>query len=483
MKLRKTVQKKFNQMDLFKTLNNDLNSDKSNSPLVPAAISVSQLTDQIKVNLEENFSNVFVEGELSNVSKPSSGHIYATLKDKNAQISIVIFKSTVAKIKFQLKDGLEVTLKGQITVYQQRGSYQIIVQNVEPKGIGSLQLAFEQLKKKLSSEGLFEIQHKKQIPFLPTKIGLVTSLTGAAIKDFLTTVKARCPIVDVILIPVKVQGENSALEIAAAIQKFNYLNNVDVIVVGRGGGSLEDLWSFNEEIVARSIFHSEIPVISAVGHETDVSLSDFVADVKAMTPTHAGVLCVPDLQELKREVLGHWRKITSKMQTIIKENKLRIKNLEKSLTKESFENRFRNHKLHCDNLEMRLKVALKNNWNLYENRFALVKTRFKRILPLYMQKLYEQKIVLNNQKQVIFNSVGNVISNKRKKLEYLSRSLDLLSPLKTIDRGYAIVKMSKSKELLQSVSGANIGDKIVTMVKDGEIYSTIDKIEIKKEKN
>lgn len=476
------VQKKFNQTDIFKSLQEDLNTNKSKSTNTPAALSVSQLTEQIKDNLEENFSNVIVEGELSNVSKPSSGHIYATLKDKNAQISIVIFRSTVAKIKFQLKDGQEVNIKGQITVYHQRGSYQIIVQNVEPKGIGSLQLAFEQLKKKLEAEGLFDSQRKRPIPFLPTKIGLVTSLTGAAIKDFLTTVKARCPIVDVILIPVKVQGENSALEIAAAIQKFNYLKNVDVIVVGRGGGSLEDLWSFNEEIVARSIFYSDIPIISAVGHETDVSLSDFVADAKAMTPTHAGVICVPDIQELKKDIFKYCQKFFLNMQSLLKENKLRIKNFERSFTKESFENRFRNHKLHCDNLEMRLKATLANNWNQYENRFAVVKTRFQRIMPLYIRKLNEQRKILNNHKQVIVSGVSNIIFNKRKKLEYLSRSLDLLSPLKTIDRGYAIVKIAKTNELLQTVSGVQKGDTIMTLIKDGNIFSTIDTIEVKKEK-
>jgi exodeoxyribonuclease VII large subunit len=477
------VQKKFNQTDIFKSLQDDLGATKSTTSGVPSAISVSQLTEQIKDNLEENFSNVMVEGELSNVSKPSSGHIYATLKDKNAQISIVIFRSTVAKIKFQLKDGQEVNIKGQITVYHQRGSYQIIVQNVTPKGMGSLQLAFEQLKKKLEVEGLFDLQRKRPIPFLPTKIGLVTSLTGAAIKDFLTTVKARCPIVDVILIPVKVQGENSALEIAAAIQKFNYLKNVDVIVVGRGGGSLEDLWSFNEEIVARSIFYSAIPIISAVGHETDVSLSDFVADVKAMTPTHAGVICVPDIQELKRDIFKYCQKFFLNMQSLLKENKLKIKNFEKSFTKESFENRFRNHKLHCDNLEMRLKAALVNNWNQYENRFTVVKTRFQRIMPLYIRKINEQRKVLNNHKQVVISGVSNIISNKRKKLEYLSRSLDLLSPLKTIDRGYAIVKIASTNELLQSVTKAAKGDTIMTMVTDGKIFSIVDKIELKKEKN
>lgn len=473
------MSEKFNQLDIFQSLQNELAAGKSNSSNMQKALSVSALTEKIKENLEINFSSIVVEGEISNVSKPSSGHIYATLKDKNAQISIVLFRSTVAKIKFQLKDGLEIIVKGQITVYNQRGSYQIIVQSVEPKGVGSLQLAFEQLKLKLLNEGLFESARKRTLPFLPSKIGVVTSLTGAAIKDFITAVKSRCPIVDIILIPVKVQGENSALEIAAAIQRFNHLNNVDVIVVGRGGGSMEDLWAFNEEIVARSIFHSVIPVVSAVGHEIDVSISDFVADAKAMTPTHAATICVPDLYELQKNITKFHQKIKYQLQTTLNSCKLTIKSFEKVFTRESFERRFRNKQLHCDKLEMRLKVALKNNWNQYQNRFSIARTKFNGLQPLFSRRLTDSKKLLDLQEQVLGNKFTNLILNKNKKLEYLSRSLGLLSPLKTIDRGYSITKNAKTDKIIKSIEAIKIGDQIVNLISDGNIYSTIDRIEKK----
>lgn len=473
------MQEKFNQLDIFQSLQNELGNKSVEVGNLKKALSVSALTDKIKANLEENFSNICVEGEISNLSRPSSGHIYATLKDKNAQISIVIFKSAVSRIKFQLKDGLEIVVKGQITVYNQRGNYQIIVQSVEPKGVGSLQLAFEQLKKKLLAEGLFDSERKRPLPFLPTKIGVVTSLTGAAIKDFITAVRSRCPIVDIILIPVKVQGENSALEIAAAIQRFNHLKNVDVIVVGRGGGSMEDLWSFNEEIVARSIFHSEIPIVSAVGHEIDVSISDFVADVKAMTPTHAASLCVPDLRELRLSIFESYQKIKTKAIGTLKSSKLKFKSFEKVFTKESFERRFRNKQLHCDKLEMRLKVALKANWSKYENRFSIVKTKFEGLQPQFRKRLSDNRKILLSQEHLLVIKSNALILNKRKKLEYLSRSLALLSPLTTIGRGYSIAKMKKTNKILRSVDSIKTGEEIVNIVSNGNIYSTIDRIEKK----
>ena len=473
------MKEKFNQLDLFQSLQNELGGAATSKPQIQKALSVSVLTEQIKGNLEENFSNVYVEGEISNFSKPSSGHIYATLKDKNAQISIVIFRSAVSKIRFQMKDGLEVIVKGQVTVYNQRGSYQIIVQSVEPKGVGSLQLAFEQLKQKLLEEGLFDTARKRPLPFMPQKIGVVTSLTGAAIKDFITGVRNRCPIVDIILIPVKVQGENSALEIAAAIQRFNHLNNVDVIVVGRGGGSMEDLWSFNEEIVARSIFHSRIPVISAVGHEIDVSISDFVADAKAMTPTHAAILCVPDLAELKKTILDHHQKIKNNFISVYKSSKLKIKNYERVFTIESFERRFRNKQLHCDKLEMRLKDALKSTFNHYEGRFSIAKTKFNGLQPQFSKRLIENRKNIVSQEQLLISKLNALILNKRKKLEYSARSLGLLSPLKTIDRGYSIAKSIKTDKLLRTINKVAVGDQIVNMISDGNIYSTVVRLENK----
>jgi len=254
---------------------------------------VSEISRGIRTSLEHKFSNIGVLGEISNVRKPSSGHVYLTLKDKNSQLQAVVFRNSASRIKFELKDGMEVISFGSITVYEPRGQYQLIINKIEPKGIGALQLAFQQLKEKLEKEGLFDSAHKKPLPFIPQKIGIVTSPTGAAIKDILNIIDRRFANVEILIYPVKVQGEGAAQEIAEAITGLNSDSDIDVIIAGRGGGSMEDLWAFNEEVVARSIYSSRIPIISAVGHEIDITIADLVADKRALTPSEAGELVVP----------------------------------------------------------------------------------------------------------------------------------------------------------------------------------------------
>lgn len=264
----------------------------------PKIFTVSELTKSVRGLLEGHFSEVWVSGEISNFRSPGSGHYYFTLKDETAQLAAVMFRGSNAKLPFKPEDGLEVICHGRLTVYESRGQYQIVVDYCEPKGLGALQLAFEQLKKKLQAEGLFDPAHKKKLPFLPRKIGIVTSPTGAAIRDILNILGRRLPGVDILVVPVKVQGEGSADEIAQAIGWLNVREDIDVMIVGRGGGSLEDLWAFNEEVVGRAIFASRIPVISAVGHEIDFTIADFVADVRAPTPSAAAELAVPNRDDL-----------------------------------------------------------------------------------------------------------------------------------------------------------------------------------------
>lgn len=259
---------------------------------------VSELTASIKLILEDAFSNIWVEGEISNFKCPVSGHFYFTLKDERTELKSVFFKGDNSTIKFEIKDGMHVVCFGRISVYEKQGVYQLYVKGIEPKGIGALQLAFEQLKERLFKEGLFDESRKKPIPMLPDRIGIVTSSTGAAIRDMLHVLDKRFSNVEVIIYPVKVQGEGAKEEIAEAIEDFNRLNNVDVIIVGRGGGSLEDLWAFNEEMVARAISRSEIPIISAVGHEIDWTISDFVSDIRAATPSVAAELVIAEKTEL-----------------------------------------------------------------------------------------------------------------------------------------------------------------------------------------
>jgi exodeoxyribonuclease VII large subunit len=265
-------------------------------------ITITELTRQIKYSLETSFPRVWVEGEISNFKQHTSGHLYFTMKDEGAQISAVMWRSRVANLAFQPEDGMKVIARGSITVYPPRGNYQIDVEQIQPVGLGELQVAFERLKQKLATEGLFDADHKKPIPEFPERIGIITSETGAALQDIRNVLSRRHPSVEVILVPVRVQGTGAAEEIAEAIKRMNRIGNVDVLIVGRGGGSLEDLWAFNEEVVARAIYASKIPIVSAVGHEIDFSIADLVADLRAPTPSAAAELIVRDRTELLEDI-------------------------------------------------------------------------------------------------------------------------------------------------------------------------------------
>src|SRR5262250_1886468 len=293
-------------------------------------LTVSELTARIRDLLARNFTDIFVQGEISNCREAQSGHIYFTLKDDRAQIKCVFFKQQQRGVKFRPEDGLQVTVRGTISVYEQRGEYQIYVESIEPVGLGALQLAFDQLKKRLEAEGLFATERKKPLPVLPSRIGLITSPSGAAVRDVVRILTRRFPNVHLTLFPVRVQGEGAAQEVVKALKFFNAKKFVDVLILARGGGSLEDLWAFNEEIVARAIADSEIPIISGVGHETDFTIADFVADVRASTPSAAAELVV----QTRREFDKH---IADLLQTMA--NLLRYKLLEFSNKVYELENR------------------------------------------------------------------------------------------------------------------------------------------------
>jgi len=265
-------------------------------------VTITELTRQIKQSLETSFPRMWVEGEISNFKHHTSGHLYFTLKDEGAQLSAVMWRSRVANLTFPPKDGMKVIARGSITVYPPRGNYQIDVEQIQPVGIGELQLAFEHLKQKLAAEGLFDPAHKQSIPEFPERIGIITSETGAALQDIRSVLSRRHPSVEVILVPVRVQGAGAAEEIAEAIEQMNRYGGIDVLIVGRGGGSLEDLWAFNEERVARAIYASKIPIVSAVGHEIDFSIADFIADLRAPTPSAAAELVVRDRSELLEDI-------------------------------------------------------------------------------------------------------------------------------------------------------------------------------------
>ena len=387
---------------------------------------VSEITRGIRTSLEHKFSNIDVLGEISNVRKPSSGHIYLTLKDKNSQLQAVVFRNSASRIKFELKDGMEVVSFGSVTVYEPRGQYQLIINKIEPKGIGALQLAFQQLKEKLEKEGLFDHAHKKNIPFMPKKIGIVTSPTGAAIKDILNIIDRRFANVEILIYPVKVQGEGAAQEIAEAITELNNYSDIDVIISGRGGGSLEDLWAFNEEIVARSIYNSKIPVISAVGHEIDLTIADLVADKRALTPSEAGELVVP-----RKDLL------------IVKTEKFKTRLLQ--------------------SLTGKLRLS-KEKLDRIANSYAIRQ-------PFDKFNRWQQK--LDDLSQRLNLNITHALNSEREKLSGIVGKLESLSPLNVLKRGYTITTKQEDNKSLRYITDLSKGDKIKTNLSRGSIISEI----------
>ena len=387
---------------------------------------VSEITRMIKESLEQEFFSTWIVGEISNVRKPNSGHVYLTLKDGNAQLNAIIFRNVADRLKFELKDGISVIAFGSITVYEPRGQYQLQIEELEPKGIGALQLAFQQLKERLGKEGLFDPSHKKPLPMIPGKIAIVTSPTGAAIRDMLNVINRRFPKVEILIYPVKVQGEGSAQEIAQAIYDLNTMSNIDVMIVGRGGGSLEDLWAFNEEIVARSIYASRIPVISAVGHEIDLTISDLVADKRALTPTEAGELVVPRLDILL--------------------NSLNI-------------------------IKSRLRHTLLNRLSIAKSSLKTIAKSYAFQQPLDKIRRLQQR--LDELLQKINTGAKLSISKGLEKLNNLASKLESMSPLKTLERGYTITTKSDSDKPLRSAEGLKQGDNIKTRFHTGTINSII----------
>jgi exodeoxyribonuclease VII large subunit len=320
-------------------------------------ITITELTRQIKYSLETNFPRLWAEGEISNFKHHTSGHLYFTLKDEGAQLSAVMWRSRVANLAFQPQDGMKVLVRGSITVYPPRGNYQIDIEQIQPVGIGELQIAFERLKHKLEAEGLFDAEHKKPVPIFPERIGIVTSETGAALQDIISVISRRQPSVQLVLAPARVQGAGAAEEIADAIKQLNKFGDLDVLIVGRGGGSLEDLWAFNEEIVARAIYSSRIPVISAVGHEIDFSIADFAADKRAATPSAAAELVVRDRMELLEDIGNLCYNMRSTVDNIISSTRDRVLNLAASYTFNRPKDLVREYSQRMDELQRSLGIS------------------------------------------------------------------------------------------------------------------------------
>ncbi|HSY59434.1 MAG TPA: exodeoxyribonuclease VII large subunit [Terriglobales bacterium] len=476
---------------------------------------VSELTERIRDLLEGAFGDVWVEGEVSNCHAAQSGHLYFTLKDPRAQIRCVCFRDQVRALKFRPEDGLHVTVRGGISVYDVRGEYQIYVTNIEPVGLGALQLAFEQLKNRLQAEGLFDDARKKPLPVLPRCIGVVTSPTGAAIRDILRVLKRRFPNAHVRIYPVKVQGEGAAKEIAAGVTYFNRARFSDVIIVARGGGSLEDLWAFNEEVVARAIAASEIPVITGIGHEADFTIADFVADLRAPTPSAAAELVVRSRQEFERHIAEHQRQLVQQIRYWISQRRHRVRDLETHRGFRQLEILVRRRRQQVDELSSSLAIGLRLRLGVTRQRLtkasarigsfdlrgrALVVSRkidqYRRALVASLERLMARKRRGYSSAQVRFaaldlrarvarwrhvveqrtvaleSRIHRALVTKRQRFEAARLQLEERSPFRILERGYAIAYDANGK-VLRSSDQIALGDDIAVRLARGELGAIV----------
>ncbi len=433
--------------------------------------SVGEITEEIKDILESNFYEVFIRGEVSNFRPSSSGHYYFVLKDERAQIRCVIFRSSIHKGVREIKDGDEVVVFGGISLYPPRGEYQIVVNRVffsDKKG--SLYIEFEKLKEKLEKEGLFDKKFKKNIPSFPKKIGVVTSKTGAAILDIIKTLKRRNPLVEVILYPVKVQGEGAAMEIAEGIRYFNRKKDVDVIIVGRGGGSIEDLWPFNEEIVAREIFKSSIPIISAVGHERDYTISDFVADIRAETPTAAARMVALPLSDYLFKILNNRKKLIESILNILEDRRKSVQILRGRRGFFQIERQIFSFYQRLDSIFYRMEKGIFNGLNFNREKINIHISKLEKNSPL--RKIPERKEIFKALKKRIVVGYQNYLLKERERINFLKDKIYSLSPKQTLLRGYSITCDVKGN-VLKSVLPIKSGDDIITHLSDGEIKSRV----------
>ncbi len=433
---------------------------------------VSQLTAEVKTLLEGKFEHVWVEGEISNSRLPSSGHLYFTLKDESAQVRAVMFRMQNRLLKFDPEDGLKVVCYGRLTVYEPRGEYQIVVDHMEPKGLGALQLAFEQLKEKLAREGLFDPAHKKPLPPLPQKIGIVTSSTGAAIRDILQIIDRRFANVHILLYPVRVQGPGSAQEIAQAIDELSQWPGLDVMIIGRGGGSLEDLWAFNEEVVARAIFRSRVPIISAVGHEIDFTIADFVADLRAPTPSAAAELVVRNKVELVQTLQSLVWRLCQTSRVSLEARRERFSSLIPRL--EDPRKRISDQRLRLDDLFFRLGGSMHQ---VLLRKTDRIKLKFESLLLLHPgRRVAEYSHRLSQLYRSLSVAGGAGLRFYRHRLEGCMGKLRNLSPLAVLERGYSIAQLLPSKEIIRRSSQLKVEDRVNVRVRQGEFIARVKEV-------
>jgi exodeoxyribonuclease VII large subunit len=430
---------------------------------------VSELTARVKGLLEDSFSFIWICGEISNLRIPASGHFYFTLKDEKAQINAVMFRGQNRNLKFMPEDGMSVTGIGRVSVYEPRGTYQIILEYIEPEGVGAIQLAFEQLKERLTAEGLFDEKHKNPLPFLPCKISIITSPTGAVIHDILKIVNRRFPNIHIEIIPVKVQGDGSVKDIVSALETLAARSDSDVVILARGGGSLEDFHAFNSEDVARAIFASRIPIISAVGHETDFSIADFVADLRAPTPSAAAELVVPLKNDLIKKTAELTRSLTIRFSRHIDHFKTLIQEMSHRLPDPN--KRIEDLRLRTDDLLSRLIRTFKANIIRQQERFEWRFDKLNSHNPLnYTNKLNEKLKQININ---LLTFIRIKLSNKQFVLRELDARLTALSPNAILDRGYSITRTIPDAVIVRNPQQVEIGQDLEVMVAKGSLICSV----------
>jgi exodeoxyribonuclease VII large subunit len=434
-------------------------------------LSIGDLTRRIKSTLETGIPYVWVAGEMSNYKGPGpSGHLYFTLKDQESSVQCAMWRGFAAKLKFEPENGMQVLAGGRVEVYIPHGKYQLIVETLEPRGVGALQLKFEQLKEKLQKEGLFDAARKRPLPFLPRKIALVTSPTGAAVQDILRTLRGRCPAVHVVLYPVRVQGEGSAQEVAAAIGQINLsMPDVDVLIVGRGGGSIEDLWAFNEEVVARAIHASRIPVISAVGHETDTTIADFVADVRALTPTDGAVRAVPVLEELVLSLADLETQLKRALRTRAQLARGVVDALAEGRDLGRVEELPARLGQRLDDLQERLSSAARQMPRLLRQRLDSLDSALYADLPRAAQAVRDR---VNHLNDFLRSHAVRAVEASRSRLREAAASLEALSPVSILARGYSITY--KDGRIVKDAREVKPGDRLTTRLGSGEVDSRVE---------
>ncbi len=439
--------------------------------------SIKEINKYIRMKMESDslLSEVWLRGEISNFTHHSSGHMYFTLKDEGSRLKSIMFASYNQRLPFIPKEGTRVVARGYISVYERDGQYQFYATQMQPDGIGSLYLAYEQLKQRLEQEGLFDPARKRAIPQYPKVIGVVTSPTGAAVRDVVITLRRRYPAVKIVVYPVLVQGKGAAPSVVKAIRDLNRMNEADVLIVGRGGGSLEELWAFNEEMVARAIAGSRIPVISAVGHETDFTIADFASDLRAATPTAAAELAVPNVNELRAQLLQIRRQLKQGLLRLSQRQRERLMRLRRSPVLLQPKRQLVQHMTRLDMLERRLTASLQRRSHIQRERLGRMSQLLARHNP-QEQLIYARRRTDSARRQLELR-MQQILRQKQQQLGFGLKQLDALSPLKVMARGYSLVYDEPEQQLIKSVKQVNPGEVIKVNLQDGQLHCNIWSIE------